>query len=431
MDLLCNAYSNASEDQDDEDPPNRVIQPSKRQKSDSSVPYPIPNPLYRPIHHPNPQTEALVPGRYISKRERALMGSNPVTEDPNPPPTVPSSPVLGNISDSDLPHHILLSLRRQMKGCARRERIPDKLSLCLNGHKKPVNAIQWSQNHAHLLASAGMDSVCIWNVWSKGNKKARVLSYHNAAVKDVRWSQKGQFVLSCGFDCSSRLVDIEKGVETQVFIEDQAVTTIKFHPENSNIFLSGGQKGGLKLWDIRAGKTVHEYIRHLGPILDVEFMNDAKRFVSSSDVSSSNISENSLIVWDVSREVPLSNQVYAEAYTCPCVRRHPSEPIFVAQSNGNYIAIFSTEHPFRLNKYQRFESHEVLGFPIRCEFSLDGEKLASGSSDGSMYFYDVRSSSLIMKINAHNQACIDVAFHPIMPNVIASCSWGGEISVFE
>jgi hypothetical protein len=63
------------------------------------------------------------------------------------------------------------------------------------------------------------------------------------------------------------------------------------------------------LWDIRNGNVVREYIRGLGPILDVEFTINGKQFISSSDVSGSNLSENSIIVWDVSRQVPLSNQV--------------------------------------------------------------------------------------------------------------------------
>lgn len=120
-----------------------------------------------------------------------------------------------------------------------------------------------------------------------------------------------------------------------------------------------------------------------------------------------------------------------EAFTCPCVRCHPSDPFFVAQSNGNYIAIFSSSPPFKLNKYKRYENHGVSGFPIKCNFSLDGEKLASGSSDGCIYFYDYRSSELIQKIKAYEQACIDVAFHPFLPNVIAACSWDGAVSVFE
>ncbi|KAL8144266.1 hypothetical protein V2J09_017298 [Rumex salicifolius] len=428
MDLLCNAYSNVSDDEDSySDHSNR---PTKRPKPEVTPPIPIPGPISRSIPPSNPQTGAPVPGRYVSKRERALMASIPDSSS-NSSSVAPISSVLGSISTSDLPRNMLLLLR-EAKGHASNGKLPELFSQSLSGHKKPVNSIQWSRNHAHLLASAGMDnSVCIWNVWSNGHKKARVLNYHNAAVKDVRWSQQGQFILSCGYDCASRLIDIEKGVEAQSFIDDQAVTAIKFHPGNSNLFLSGGLKGILKLWDIRAGKTVHQYIRRLGPILDVEFMNDGTQFISSSDESRSNASENTIIVWNIDREVPLSNQVYAEAYTCPSIICHPSEPFFVAQSNGNYIAIFSTKHPFRLDKYKRFESHGVFGFPIKSDFSLDGKILVSGSAEGSIYLYDVKSSKLIKKVNAFNEACVDVAFHPLLPNVIASCSWGGDISVFE
>ena len=125
------------------------------------------------------------------------------------------------------------------------------------------------------------------------------------------------------------------------------------------------------------------------------------------------------------------HQVYVEAYTCPCVRCHPFDPFFVAQSNGNYIANFSSSPPFKLDKYKRYEKHGVSGFPIKCNFSLNGEKLASGSSDGSIYFYEYRSSNLVRKLKAYEEPCVDVAFHPIVPNVIASCSWNGDVSVFE
>ncbi|KAK9269086.1 hypothetical protein L1049_000854 [Liquidambar formosana] len=437
MDLLCNAYSNTSEDDDDdEEEPghqNPRIPPSKRPKPTSNPNLLTkPSPVFRPNYTPNPQREAPIPGRYISKRERALLDSVHKVPDPNPSSPVITSSVLGSISDSNLPRDILSSLRHQGKGRAQLNQISGRLSIALNSHTKAVSAIQWSPSHAHLLASAGMDhTVCIWNVWSRDQKKARVFSHHSAAVKDVKWSQQGLFVLSCGYDCSSRLVDVEKGIETQVFTEDQVVGVVKFHPDNSNLFLSGGLKGLLRLWDIRTGKVVHEYIRRLGPILDIEFTINAKQFISSSDVSGCNVSENSIIVWDVSRQVPLSNQVYVEAFTCPCVRSHPFDPYFVVQSNGNYIAIFSSSPPFKLDKYKRFENHGVSGFPIKCNFSLDGKNLASGSSDGCIYFYDYRSTELVRKIKAYEQACLDVAFHPLMPNVIASSSWNGDVSVFE
>ncbi|XP_009784870.1 uncharacterized protein LOC107823534 [Nicotiana tabacum] len=434
MDLLCKVYGGTSDEEDDNgglELSRPILPPPKRAKFENFNRVNNPLPLFRSNPNTNLTAEVSLPGRYISKRERAAIGSAAkVPDEPSTPPYPNTSPVLGNILDSVLPHNILSALRNQTKVHGHLSHMPERLSVVLDGHTRSVNAVQWSTSHAHLLASAGMDqTVCIWNVWSRDQKKARVLNCHHAAVKDVKWSPHGLFVLSCGYDSTSRLIDVEKGIETQVFNEDQVVGVVKFHPDNYNLFLSGGSKGHLKIWDIRAGKVVHQYVRNLGPILDAEFTVDAKRIISSSDVSKSNISENSIIVWDISREIPLSNQVYSEAYTCPSIRCHPSDPKFIAQSNGNYIAIFSTKPPFGLDKYRRYEGHSVSGFPIKCSFSLDGEKVITGSSDGYIYVYDSKSCELIRRIKVYDGACIDVVFHPIMPNVVASCSWSGEVSV--
>jgi WD repeat-containing protein 25 len=162
----------------------------------------------------------------------------------------------------------------------------------------------------HLLASAGMDkSVIIWNVWNTKQPKARVLKLHDAAVKDIRWAPQGLSVLSCGFDDATRLVDVENGREIRSFREDQFVETIRFCPSDPNLFLSGGSSGSIRLWDIRNGSVIKDYIKGLGPILDLEFSRDGRQFISSSDESKSRISENCIVVWDVQRQIPLSNQV--------------------------------------------------------------------------------------------------------------------------
>ncbi|KAK9084966.1 hypothetical protein Sjap_025377 [Stephania japonica] len=434
MDFLRSAYStNSDEERENQTPTKRFRRQNQSPQQPTSS-----RPLRPNSHFPNRTNEPLIPGRYVSKRERALLLATSsslanAANDLVTPSTVITPSTVGSISSCNLRPDISSSLRVGAKGSVR-GKIPEKLSVDLNGHTKAVNAIHWSPTHAHLLASAGMDhSVYVWNVWSREDQmKARIFNFHNSAIKDVRWSPQGLFLLSCGYDCTSKLIDVEKGTQTQVFKEDQTVGVVKFHPDNSNLFLSGASNGLIRLWDIRAGRVALEYKRGgLGPVLDVEFSLDAKQFISSSDITNGFASENSIIVWDVSRQIPLSNQVYVEAYTCPCIRYHPFDPLFVAQSNGNYIAIFSSVPPFRLDKYKRYEKHAVSGFPIKCDFNLDGQILVSGSSDGCIYFYSSKTSELLRKIKAYEQACVDVAFHPCLPNVVASCSWNGDISVYE
>ena len=48
-----------------------------------------------------------------------------------------------------------------------------------------------------------------------------------------------------------------------------------------------------------------------------------------------------------------------ERYTCPSLALHPVEEGFVAQTNGNYMALFSGLRPYRMNKRRRYEGHKV------------------------------------------------------------------------
>lgn len=80
MDLICNSYSDSSED--DQNPkPVPVPKPKPKPEPD----YPLPK---RIKTHPTPHREAPAPvaGRYVSKRERALLGSFP-------PPATPEKPL--------------------------------------------------------------------------------------------------------------------------------------------------------------------------------------------------------------------------------------------------------------------------------------------------------------------------------------------------
>jgi len=54
-----------------------------------------------------------------------------------------------------------------------------------------------------------------------------------------------------------------------------------------------------------------------------------------------------------------------EKYTCTRLCVHPSEPRFLAQTQGDYIAEFSTLPPYRINKCKRFEAHKVCVWCIR------------------------------------------------------------------
>jgi len=168
-----------------------------------------------------------------------------------------------------------------------------------------------------------------------------------------------------------------------------------------------------------------------GSVQALEFINSGKQFVSSSDIMKRNSTDKSMIVWDFETGAVLSNQVYLEAYSCPSVRMHPKGDIFMAQSNGNYIALFSTTSPYKMNKHRRFEGHHVSGYHIKCNFSPDGNILLSGSAEGAIFFWDFYTGRIVKVFRPHRRACMEAIFHPVLSSVMATASWDQSVQVFD
>lgn len=83
MDLICNAYSNSSDEEND--PVSTSIHPEiplaslkrRRAETETAAPEAKPYSKHQQRNFSNPGMETPIPGRYISKRERAIMDSVP------------------------------------------------------------------------------------------------------------------------------------------------------------------------------------------------------------------------------------------------------------------------------------------------------------------------------------------------------------------
>merc|ERR1712232_1278426 len=122
-------------------------------------------------------------------------------------------------------------------------------------------------------------------------------------------------------------------------------------------------------------------------ILSVEFINNGENIVVSSNCTRKNASSKALAVFDFDTGCVLSNNIYTEGYTCTKIKLHPSDKYFVVQSNHNYLKRFSCKIPFRKTK-NNYSSHYVSGYNIGFDITPDGKYICSGSSDGSIIWYD-------------------------------------------
>ncbi|XP_035024245.2 WD repeat-containing protein 25 [Hippoglossus stenolepis] len=311
--------------------------------------------------------------------------------------------------------------------------IPRRLLMRLGGHQGPVNTVQWCPvpHLSHLLLSASMDRT--FKVWdgAESGRCLRVYTCHSGAVRDACWTPCGRHLLTGSFDNTTVITDVETGQQKVKFDNQFKVMCAVLHPSSPDVFLCGGHSSVVKAWDSRSSKMVKTYKAGIQQTLDILFLRGGLDFITTSDCVSRDSADRTLIAWDYQTAAKLSNQIYHERYTCPSLALHPLEDSFVAQTNGNYMAAFSSQQPYRMNKRRRYEGHKVEGYAVQCGFSQDGTILASGSATGCAHFYDYHNARALHTLRAHSQPCLCVSQHPVLPATAATCDWAGEIKVWH
>ncbi|XP_069806309.1 WD repeat-containing protein 25 isoform X2 [Dendropsophus ebraccatus] len=281
-----------------------------------------------------------------------------------------------------------------------------------------------------LLHSSVPDIIGVWDAVDSGKSLCTLLC-HRAAVRDAQWSLCGRKILTGGFDTFLHLTDVETGKDLFTAKNECKISAVRFHPLDQNTFICGGFSPVISAYDIRMGKVIHVYRAAVQQHFDLLFLAEGREFLSTTDCVSRDSADRTIIAWDFATTAKVSNQIFHERYTCPSLALHPKESVFAAQTNGNYIAIFSTQRPYKINKKRRFEGHKVEGFAVGCEFSPDGTIIVSGSSEGNVVFYNYHTSKIIRSIPSQGSACIGATYHSVLPSLLATCYWDGEIRVWE
>ncbi|XP_076464034.1 WD repeat-containing protein 25-like [Babylonia areolata] len=304
-----------------------------------------------------------------------------------------------------------------------------------SAHAGVINRISWCSNpsFSHLIVSASMDSTLrVWNAWGQQRPCVRTLTTHTKAVRDVQWSTDGRCVLSCSYDRSAAVTDVETG-QRQVQLEHSGfVSAGRFHPVTPHL-VTTGTKDCIQVWDIRDPVVPVRILTHreqFGQVQDLMFSHDGQELFSCGDVVARESADRSIMAWDFRTGVILSNQIFQERYTVTRLCLHPSQSLFVAQTQADYVAVFSTQRPYKMNKNKRFEGHQTASYNIGVSLSQDGSIVYSGSSDAKLYCYNFSTGKKIRTLNC-SEILLDVAAHPVLPSVVAGATWDGDIVLFQ
>ena len=358
---------------------------------------------------------------YVSQRKRVSHNESVSAEEENTACTISCGDFSRYLArDSDV-----TSKRRRMSNVLPKvcERLPQK-------HSKPVMSLDWHCSNSSVLLSCSLDgTIKLWDIMCQ--KYIATTSAHSgAAVSCAQWVTHNT-VVSGGYDSLVHLSDMETGKIISSFHHKDFVSVVHVHPADKNLMFSGDFGANIYSWDIRSGKTVKKYTGAGGKILDMTFLQSGQELVASSDIVRKNSSSQALRVYEVDSAVVVSRQVYTEPYTCPSLLAHPYRHEFYAQSNANYIVIFSSRRPYKCNKRKRYETHRVDGNKVQFDISPDGSLLCSASADGQVVLYDCDTSTPLKTLHLSGSSCCAVSWNPHTPSTIAVSDWNSNISVLK
>ncbi|KAG6817635.1 hypothetical protein H0H87_006263 [Tephrocybe sp. NHM501043] len=202
----------------------------------------------------------------------------------------------------------------------------------------------------------------------------------------------------------------------------QGVSVIRTFPQTGHLLLSGSMDTKIK-YDMNSGEITQEYDQHLGPVNSITFVDENRRFVTTSD-------DKTIRAWDFDIPVVIKYIAEPHMHSMPSVTLHPSNKYFAAQSLDNQILIYSTDN-FRQNRKKRFAGHSVAGYACQVGFSPDGKWISSGDGEGNVVFWDWKTGRIKSRLKAHSKVVIAHEWLPHETSKVITASWDGLIKLWD
>ncbi|KZV14942.1 hypothetical protein F511_36229 [Dorcoceras hygrometricum] len=243
---------------------------------------------------------------------------------------------------------------------------------------------------------------------------------YSFGIFSVKFSNDGRELVAASSDQSIYVYDLaSKRLNLRIQAHMSDVNAVCFADESGHIIYSGSDDHLCKVWDRRCfvnrGQAAGVLIGHLEGITFIDTRGDGRYFISNGK-------DQSIKLWDIRK---MSSDVN---YTSR--RRY---------ADWDYRWM---EYPERAKKLRHpddlslatYRGHSVLRTLIRCYFSpaySTGQKyIYTGSTDGSVYIYDLVNGDQVAKLDFHDDPVRDCNWHPSYPMIVSS-SWDGIIANWE
>jgi WD40 repeat protein len=323
--------------------------------------------------------------------------------------------------------------------------------LVLKGHTQGINALDWSTDFTRLATASEDGTARIWD--TENGQELMQLVGHNGGVNQVAWAQNKNLIATAGDDGNLIVWDGITGEKLSVIqitpstvnmtSTDRIVWSLTWSPDGSSIATGSGD-GFIRIMDVDSGEMSIEIKGHDQFITYLDWAPNEDCLISTS-------TDGKARIWSVTRDNMLFSLPYGFAYvdwspdgkhfavgTTPDMDLvgkgmitvwdfETVKPIFETfadkdenwgwgwveySSDGNYLlSRTNLQWPDRTdtNKYYIFDSQtgEIIRkletnkdtLLLMGGWSPDGQMVAAGDYEGTVYFWEVNSGEIVKTMN--------------------------------
>ncbi|KAM1103870.1 LEC14B homolog isoform X1 [Malus sylvestris] len=239
-------------------------------------------------------------------------------------------------------------------------------------------------------------------------------------IFSVKFSTDGRELVAASSDASIYVYDLQANkVSLRIPAHQSDVNTVCFADETGHLIYSGSDDNLCKVWDRRClmtyGQASGVLMGHLEGVTFIDSRGDGRYLISNGKDQTTKL-------WDIRKMS--SRAMYSPRLTDRDWdyrwMEYPAHARTLKHPNDQSLATY--------------RGHAVLRTLIRCYFSpaySTGQKyIYTGSSDHSVYIYDLVTGAQVAKLDHHEGPVRDCSWHPLYP-ILVSSSWDGTVARWE
>jgi WD40 repeat protein len=191
--------------------------------------------------------------------------------------------------------------------------------------------------------------------------------------------------------------------------------TVSFSKDCSMI-VSGSDDHGVRVWDVKTGMEIQNFLGHSDWIKDVSFAPCMRKILSCS-------SDKTIRIWNVVTGVEMSK--IEESTSVNSAKFCPIGSKIVSGSDDTSVRVWDAISCLQL---LQLDGHR--GAVLSVSFCPTGSKIVSGSEDTSIRIWDATNGTSMHQLDGHKGAVISVSFCPTGSKIV-SASYDTSIRIWD